>query len=140
MKHARGIAIAATALIGASALAGCATQADIAADNLSYAAEQFEIPRHIVGINGITDSILFEVTGYCSVETSDSALNGALEYTCKVIDAQGVVGFKKGFLGLGDNVSYVVEQLEPAKVSVGQYNVRINPAQLLPQFNTDARS
>lgn len=125
------IAIIGAALIGMAVLAGCSTEADLAAKNLSYEAEQFQIPRHIVGINGITDSLLFEVTGYCSVETGDSFLKGALEYTCKT----GPNEYKKGFLGLGDNVTYVVEQLEPAHVSVDQYSVRINPAQLLPQFN-----
>ena len=118
-------------LIGGAVLTGCATQADLAAQNLSYAAEQFEIPRHIVGLS-IDRQLLFEVTGYCSVETADSALKGALEYTCKT----GPNEFKKGFLLLGDNGYASIEQLEPAQVSTNQYSVRINPAQLLPQFDT----
>ena len=129
------IAGVAAIVIGATTLTGCATQADIAADNLSYEAEMFRIPRHITGINGITDKLLFEVVGYCSVETANSALDNALEYTCKVIDDRGVEAFKKGFLGLGDNVTFVVEQLEPAQVSVDRYEVRISPEQIIPEFD-----
>jgi hypothetical protein len=111
------------------------SDADVASENLSKAAEQFEIPRHIVGVNGITDKYLFEVIGYCSVETGDSGLSGALEVTCKVKDKNGRVGYKKTFLGLSDNVSYVVEQLEPARVSTTRYRVIFKPEALIPNFD-----
>jgi hypothetical protein len=118
-------------------LTGCLddSDADVAARNLSKAAEQFEIPRHIVGINAITDKYLFEVLGYCSVETTDSGLGGALEVTCRVIGENGKVGFKKTFLGLSDNVSFVVEQLEPAQVSTTRYRVIFKPETLIPNFD-----
>lgn len=128
-------------IVGASALmlgtTGCfgPSDADVASENLSKAAEQFEIPRHIVGVNGITDKYLFEVVGYCSVETGDSGLSGSLEVTCKVKDKNGRVGYKKTFLGLSDNVSYVVEQLEPARVSTTRYRVIFKPEALIPNFD-----
>ena len=130
--------LASIALIAAMALATTAcgqSDADVAAHNLSVAAEQFEIPRHIVGINGITDKYLFEVIGYCSVETTDSGLAGALEVTCKVKDKNGKVGYKKTFLGLSDNVSYVVEQLAPAQVSTSRYRVIFKPSTLIPNID-----
>jgi hypothetical protein len=112
------------------------SNADVASHNLSVAAEQFEVPRHIVGINGITDKYLFEVVGYCSVETTDSGLSGALEVTCKVVDPKTAkVGYKKTFLGLSDNVSYVVEQLEPTQVSTSRYRVIFKPEALIPNFD-----
>lgn len=116
---------------------GCGkSDADVAAHNLSKAAEQFEIPRHIVGINAITDKYLFEVLGYCSVETTDSGLGGALEVTCRVVDEETKkVGYKKTFLGLSDNVSFVVEQLEPASVSTTRYRVIFKPEVLIPNFD-----
>ena len=116
---------------------GCGrSDADVAARNLSKAAEQFEIPRHIVGINAITDKYLFEVLGYCSVETTDSGLGGALEVTCRVVDEKTKkVGYKKTFLGLSDNVSFVVEQLEPASVSTTRYRVIFKPEVLIPNFD-----
>jgi len=114
----------------------CDSDADVASRNLSKAAEQFEIPRHIVGINGITDKYLFEVVGYCSVETTDSGLGGALEVTCRVVDENtGKVGFKKTFLGLSDNVSFVVEQLEAAQVSTSRYRVIFKPEALIPNID-----
>lgn len=119
----------------AALVAGCGpSDADVAAHNLSVAAEQFEIPRHIVGINGITDKYLFEVEGYCSVETTDSGLGGALEVTCKV-QQDGRAAYKKIFLGLSDNVSFVVEQLRPAQVSTTRYRVIFKPEALIPNFD-----
>jgi hypothetical protein len=122
-----------TIMFGATACGQ--SDADVAAHNLSVAAEQFEIPRHIVGINGITDKYLFEVIGYCSVETTDSGLSGALEVTCRVKDKDGHFGFKKTFLGLSDNVSYVVEQLAPAQVSTSRYRVIFKPSTLIPNID-----
>lgn len=128
--------VAAVAGLGlaASALAGCASSADIAADNISRAAEQFEVYRHIVGVNGITNTYLFEITGYCSVETSASGLSGALEVTCKT----GPSTYNKTFLGLSDNSTYVVQQIEDVAVSDDRYRVIIRPDQLLPQFEVDS--
>lgn len=121
---------------GFAATACGPSDADVAAHNLSVAAEQFEVPRHIVGINGITDKYLFEVVGYCSVETTDSGLAGALEVTCKTTDATGHhAKFKKVFLGLSDNVTFVVEQLEPIQVSTSRYRVIFKPEALIPNFD-----
>jgi hypothetical protein len=129
------IAGAVAAAIGVTTLAGCSSQADIAADNLSKAAEQFEITRRIVFINGITDQYLLEITGLCSVETADSALGQALEVTCKT----GPSEFKKHFLGLSDNVTFLVEQLEGTDVSVYTYRVIFRPDQIVPDIETDTQ-
>lgn len=133
----RIIATIAGLLAAGTLLTGCGpSDADVAAKNLSKAAEQFEIPRHIVGINGITDKYLFEIVGYCSVETTDSGLGGALEVTCRVIDEKTKkVGFKKTFLGRSDNVTFVVEQLEPIQVSTTRYRVIFKPEALIPNFD-----
>lgn len=47
------------------ALAGCSSDADVASDNLSKAAEQFEVNRRIVFFNGITDKYLLTIEGRC---------------------------------------------------------------------------
>jgi hypothetical protein len=107
------------------------SDADVAAKNISKAAEQFEVFRRIVFINGITDKYLLEIRGYCSVETSDSALGGSLEVTCK----DGKNGFKKSFLGLSDNVSYMVEQVDPISVSTTRYRVIFKPETIIPNFD-----
>lgn len=107
------------------------SDADIASHNISKAAEQFEVARNIVGINGITDKYLWEVQGYCSVETAQSGLAGALEVTCKV----GKNKYKKLFFGLSDNVTYVVQQIDPISVSTSRYRVIFKPESIVPDFD-----
>lgn len=115
---------------------GCtSSDADVAAKNISKAAEQFEVPRRIVFFNGITDKYLLTIEGYCSVETGDSALMGSLEVTCRVVDKNGKKGFKKAFLGLSDNVSYLVEQLDPIQVSTTRYRIIFKPEAIVPNFD-----
>jgi len=118
------VPIAVTACFGPS-------DADVAAHNISKAAEQFEVARKIVGINGITDKYLWEVDGYCSVETQNSGLTGALEVTCKL----GEHKFKKLFFGLSDNVTYVVQQIDPIDVSTTHYRVIFKPESIVPDFD-----
>lgn len=124
------------AALGAAVLllTGCSSDADNASRNLSTAAEQFEIDRRIVFFNGITDEYLLTIEGRCSVETGSSALSGSLEVTCKI----GPDQYKKHFLGLSDNVSYFVEQLETADVSVYQYRVLFKPENIIPNIDLEA--
>jgi hypothetical protein len=103
---------------------GCSSAADVAAENLSVAAENFEINRRIVFFNGITDKYLLEIQGRCSVESGNSALTDSLEVTCK-----------KHFLGLSDNVSYLVEQIESVNVSVYNYRVIFKPDVIIPAID-----
>jgi hypothetical protein len=122
------------ALLVLPAVTGCSwfdSDADVASRNLSKAAEQFEIPRRIVFFNGITDKYLLEVTGYCSVETGDSGLAGSLEVTCKT----GPNEFKKHFLGLSDNVSFLVEQTTGTSASTTRYRVIFKPETIVPNFD-----
>lgn len=127
------ISLLALPIIGAA----CgSSDADVAAKNISKAAEQFEVARRIIFINGITDKYLFEIDGYCSVETTDSGLAGALEVTCKVgKDAKGNPTFKKSFLGLADNVTYVVQQIDAINVSTTHYRVIFKPETIIPDFD-----
>lgn len=121
-------------LIGAATigtLTACQSDADIAASNLSVSAEQFEIERRITAINGITDSVMLEVEGRCSVESANSFLKGALEITCKI----GPNAFVKHFVGLSDNTTFLVQQLGPVDVSVYHHRVLVKPENFLPEFD-----
>jgi hypothetical protein len=131
MKINKKIALAILSVLGVITLSACNSDADVASRNLSTAAEQFEINRRIVFFNGITDKYLLEIQGYCSVETGDSALAGSLQVTCKV----GPNQFKKHFLGLSDNVSYLVEQIDSANVSTYHYRVVFKPDAIVPDFD-----
>ena len=121
-----------TILTGALALglAGCdVNDADVASRNLSKAADQFEISRRVVFYNGITDSYMLTIEGRCSLGNFDSARS--LSVTCKT----GENAFKKHFLGLSDNVTYFVEQLDAADVSTYHYRVVFKPQSILPDID-----
>ena len=76
--------------------------AQIASSNLSRAADNFEIMRRVVFLNGITDTYLLSIEGLCAIEDQGRQL----EVTCAV----GPREYKKHFLGLSDNVTYFAEQ------------------------------
>ncbi|MDV2477184.1 hypothetical protein F8M49_20915 [Rhodococcus zopfii] len=95
--------------------------------NLSKAADQFEIERRIVFFNGITDTYLLTIEGRCSIKDE----NRQLEVTCKTAGNE----YKKHFLGLSDNVSYVAEQIESANVSADHYRVIFKPEVVIPDVD-----
>ena len=116
-------------LVGLLAVA-CSSEADVASHNTSKAADKFEVQRRVVFFNGITDTYLLTIEGLCSLGNYDPA--GELSVTCKV----GPNTYKKHFLGLSDNVSYFVEQLEPIPVDVYRYRVIFRPSVIIPDIDT----
>jgi len=110
-------------------MSGCKSAADVASHNLSKAADSFEVTRRIVFYNGITGEYMLTVEGLCSLGNYDK--NRELSITCKV----GPDTFKKHFLGLSDNVTYFVEQMEPSKASVYHYRVIFKPSTILPNID-----
>lgn len=124
-------AVGFVATLGVVGLTACTSDADNASRNLSTSAEQFEIQRRITAVNGITDKVMLEIEGRCSVESDESFLAGALEVTCKV----GPNEYAKHFVVLGDNGLAVVQQLETVDVSVYHHRVIIKPENLLPEFD-----
>lgn len=123
---------AATA-ISLSLLSGCERPADVASYNLSRDADHFRISRRIVFINGITDKYLLSIEGRCSLGNTDKTRE--ISVTCKV--AEGA--YKKHFLGLSDNVTYLVEQLDPVAVDTYHYKVVFRPQTIVPSIDLDVR-
>jgi hypothetical protein len=115
-----------TILVAAAALTGCSTDSEVASYNLSKDADNFKILRRVVFFNGITDRYLLSIEGYCSITDEEKQL----EVTCKT----GGDAYKKHFLGLSDNVSYFVEQVDGAKVSVDHYKVIFKPEAIIPDI------
>ena len=122
-------------LATAIALAGltltACNEADVASSNLSAAADNFEIARRVVFYNGITDTYMLTVEGYCSLGNHDDA--GELTITCKTAPNE----YKKHFLGLSDNVTYFVEQLQSGNVSGNHYRVIFRPQEIIPDIDLD---
>lgn len=114
--------------LAVAALAGCSSDADIASRNMSKAADQFEIARRVVFYNGITGDYMLTVEGLCSLGNHDKSRE--LSLTCKT--GPGI--YKKHFLGLSDNVTYFVEQLESKGVSAYHYRVIFKPASIIPDI------
>jgi hypothetical protein len=110
-------------LVGTLALTGCSSDADVASENISKDADNFKVLRRIVAINGITDKYLLSVEGFCNINDEKTQL----EITCKLPD-----GYKKHFVGLSDNTTYFVEQMESANVSVDHYKVIFKPETIVP--------
>lgn len=108
-------------------LSAC-SDADVASNNLSKAADQFEINRRIVFYNGITDAYIMTIEGLCSLGNQDKEKR--LSVTCKV----GPNTFKKHFLGISDNVTFFVEQIEPVAASPYQYRVIFKPLAIIPDI------
>lgn len=109
-------------------LSGC-SEADIASQNTSQAADKFEIVRRIVFYNGITGDYILVIEGLCSLGNNDPA--GHLTVVCKTSATE----YKKHFLGLSDNVTYFAEQIEPAQVNVYQYRVTFRPSAIVPDID-----
>ncbi len=111
-------------LLAAVSLAACANDSETVSHNLSQDADNFKVHRRVVFFNGITDKYLLSIEGYCSITDEGNQL----EVTCKVSEST----YKKHFLGLSDNVSYFVEQLEPIESDPYHYKVVFKPETIVP--------
>ncbi len=126
--------IAGFAVAVAVIFAGCGSNADTVSKNLSKEAEKFGIVRSIVGVNGITDKVVFEVTGRCSVEGNGLGSLPALEAICKdTVD--GKTSYKKHYITIPDNVTVVVTQKEGIDVSEYRTKIILRPEALVPDFD-----
>lgn len=108
-------------------LAGCSDNAKVASANLSKAADNFEINRRVVFYNGVTNDYMLTIEGLCSLDATDGK---KVAIICKV----GPDQYKKHFLGLSDNVTYFIEQLEPAKMNTYFYRVTFKPSVIIPDI------
>lgn len=122
-------------IVALGILTSACTDADIASQNLSKAADMFEIRRRVVFYNGITGDYILTVDGLCSLGNNDKSREVTI--TCKT----GPNAFKKHFLGLSDNVTFFAEQLETANVSTYHYRVVFKPQTIIPDvdFRGDTR-
>ena len=116
------------AIAAALSLAAC-NAADTASRNISYESDNFKVMRRIVFVNGITDKYLLSIEGLCSI-TKDKEDN-QLEVTCKTDENE----YKKHYLGISDNVTYFVEQMEGSDVDTFHYKVAFRPETLLPDID-----
>lgn len=107
--------------------AGCGTEASRVSHNLSQQADNFNVVRQLTVINCIEGDVLFQMTGKMSI-TADTADN-QLEI---IVEDDGT--YVKHFVGLSDNVTYIVEDLNLGanEVSKYKYTLNFNPNMWLP--------
>ncbi len=118
----RALKAAVTVLALGAVLAGCSSDAEVANENISKDADNFKILRRVVFYNGITESYVLSIEGYCSVQPGDP-----MTVTCKVGN-----GYKRHYLSKSDNVTWFAEQIEAANVSTKHYKVVFKPSVIIP--------
>ena len=106
-------------------MSGC-TEAERVSYNLSEEADNFNDIRQITVINCIQGDVLFQMTGKMSItaDTTDNQLEVIVE------DENGE--YKKHFIGLSDNVTYVVEDVTSDDVNKYKYTLNFNPKMWIP--------
>ena len=105
-------------------IAGC-TEASRVSYNLSQQADNFNDVRQLTVINCIQGDVLFQMTGKMSIKADIT--DNQLEV---VVEENGEN--KKHFIGLSDNVTYVVEDITSGDVDKYKYTLNFNPKMWIP--------
>ena len=113
-------------ILGMVLVVGCSTEAEKVSQNVSQEADNFNVVRRLTVINTRTDKPEFELIGQFSI-TVDSGDN-QLEVVCET----GKNEYKKHFIGLNDEVMYVIEDVGGAQVNKYRYEVNFLPESIVP--------
>lgn len=97
---------------------GC-TEAERVSYNLSKQADNFNVVRQLTVINCIEGDVIFQMTGKLSIHADTE--DNQLEVT---VEDDGT--YVKHFIGLSDNVTYVVEDLNLGDNAVSKYRYTLN--------------
>lgn len=111
----------------AIALIGCnANEADRVSYNLSQQADNFNVLRQVTVINCIANDVVFQMNGKMSItaDTSDNQLEVVVE------NDDGT--YSKHIIGLSDNVTYVVEDIDTNYVEKYRFVINYNPKMWIP--------
>ena len=114
-------------LVSAFCLTAC-SQASRVESNLTKEADNFNIVRQLTVINCLQGDVLFRMTGKMSI-TADVGDN-QLEIIVENDDGN----YTKHFVGLSDNVTYTIEDLNLGANDVEKYKytLNFNPEMWLP--------
>lgn len=112
-------------MIGMITVLGGCSEASRVSENLSKEADNFNVVRQVTVIDCITGDTMFQVSGKISI-TSDNA-----DHQLEIISEENGA-YRKHFIGLSDNVSYVVEQLDVKNVDKYKFTINYNPKMWIP--------
>ena len=109
-------------------LTGCEyeSEAQRVSYNISQEADNFNTVRQITVINCIQGDVLFQMTGKMSIQPDPT------ENQLEVVVEDDNGRYKKHFIGLSDNVTYVVEDITEGDVSKYHYTLNFNPKMWIP--------
>lgn len=114
-----------TSMFIGMSLVGC-NEADRVSANLSEQADNFNVLRQVTVINCIANDVVFQMTGKMSIkaDTSDNQLEMVVE------NEDG--SYSKHIIGLSDNVTYVVEDIDTNYVEKYRFVINYNPKMWIP--------
>lgn len=113
------------AVSGLLFLTGC-SEANRVSENLSMESDNFNVVRKVTVIDAITNDVMFQMSGRMSIkaDTRDKQL--------EIVVENDKNKYQKHIVGLSDNVSYVVEDVEVPNVSKYKYEINYNPKMWVP--------
>lgn len=112
-------------LLSSIFLLSACTAADTVSHNISKDSDEFRVVRRVVFYNSITDTYMMEMVGNISINIDR---DGVIEVIAKI----GPDEYQKHYLGLSDNVTYTVEQLDTSDVSEYKYKMIFKPEKIVP--------
>lgn len=113
------------AVSGLLFLTGC-SEAKRVSGNLSQESNNFNVVRKVTVIDAITNDVMFQMSGRMSInaDTKDKQL--------EIVVENAKNKYQKHIIGLSDNVSYVVEDIDVPNVSNYKYEINYNPKMWVP--------
>lgn len=111
-------------LITMVSLSGC-RESERASYNLSKEADSFNVVRQITVINCLQGDVMFQMSGKMAIEMDEE------ENQLEVMIEDGDM-YKKHFIGLSDNVTYIIEDVKGVDVDNYKYTIKINPEMWIP--------
>lgn len=106
-------------------LAGC-NEADRVSANLSTQADNFNVLRQVTVINCIANDAIFQMTGKMSIKAD------ATENQLEVVVENDDGTYSKHIIGLSDNVTYVLEDIDTNYVEKYRFTINYNPKMWIP--------
>ncbi len=131
MRARRAVLAITAATATVLALTACTSEAESVNENLTKDADNFKVARKITFVNGVTDKVILEAQGLCSVDPGDAQ---RMFVTCKDNDGKYV----RHSLGKTDNVFWFVEQLEATNTSTSAYRFVVRPDSLIPEASAES--
>lgn len=92
-------------------VSGC-SQAETITYNIQVEADKFNVYRKMTFVNLYTNDVLYDVEGYFSLQTTyENEYQGQQEIAVTILTGHNQ--YKVHYFSVANNVTYVIEQLEP---------------------------